>query len=120
MGYVIVEPGMTAGRVGEVDLIGKDDLQTAVGYALASQYLGMNFFYLEAGSGADYPVSDEMISAVKKNIDIPLVVGGGIRDAKTAGEKAKAGADIIVTGTTLEEEKNLKKALREIIKAIEE
>jgi len=120
MGYVIVEPGMTAGKIGEVDLIGKDDIQTAIGYALASQYLGMNFFYLEAGSGADTPVSNEMISAVKKNIDIPLVVGGGIRDAKTAGEKARAGADIIVTGTKLEEEKNLKKALREIIKAIEE
>jgi len=120
MGYVIVEPGMTAGKVGEVDLIGKDDIQTAVGYALAAQYLGMKFFYLEAGSGAPTPISNEMIAAVKKNIDIPLVVGGGIRTAKTAGEKAKAGADIIVTGTTLEEETDLKKALTKIIKAIEE
>lgn len=120
MGYVIVEPGMTAAKVGEVDLIKKDDVQSAVGYALASQYLGMNFIYLEAGSGAIYPVSNEMISQVKKNIDIPLIVGGGIKDAKTAREKVKAGADIIVTGTTLEEEKNLDKTLREIIKAIEE
>lgn len=120
MGYVIVEPGMTAGKVGEVDLVKKDDIETAVGYALAAQYLGMNFFYLEAGSGAPAPVSNEMISAVKKNIKIPLVIGGGIRDAKTAAEKAKAGADIVVTGTKLEEEKNLKKALSDIIKAIEE
>ena len=49
-----------------------------------------------------------------------LVVGGGIRTAKVAGEKAKAGADIIVTGTKLEQEKNVEKALKAIIKAIEE
>jgi phosphoglycerol geranylgeranyltransferase len=120
MGYVIVEPGMTAGRVGEVDLVKKDDIDIAVGYALASQYLGMDFFYLEAGSGAHTPVPDKMISSVKKSIDIPLIVGGGIRDSNTAGKKAKAGADIVVTGTKLEEEKNLKQTLNDIIKSIEE
>jgi len=120
MGYVIVEPGMTAGRVGEVDLIKRDDIQTAVGYGLAAQYLGMKMFYLEAGSGAPEPVSNEMISAVKKVIDIPLIVGGGIRSPKTAAEKAKAGADIIVTGTKLEQEKNVEKTLADLIKAIEE
>jgi phosphoglycerol geranylgeranyltransferase len=120
MGYVIVEPGMTAGRMGEVDLIKKDDVNTAVGYALAAQYLGMDFFYLEAGSGAPNPVSNEMVSAVKKNIDIPLIIGGGIKDAETAKEKVKAGADIVVTGTTLEKVKDLKKVLVKIIKSIEE
>ena len=120
MGYVIVEPGMTAGKVGEVDLIKKDDVEAAVGYALAAQYLGMDFFYLDAGSGSPDPVPNEMIKAVKKNINIPLVVGGGIRDAKTAGKTAKAGADVVVTGTKLEEEKNLKKVLSDIIKSIEE
>jgi len=120
MGYVIVEPGMTAGRKGEVDLIKKDDIDTAVGYALAAQYLGMHFFYLEAGSGAPTPVPSKMITAVKKNIDIPLIVGGGIKDAETAKKKVKAGADIVVTGTTLEKVKNLKKALVKIIKSIEE
>ena len=120
MGYVIVEPGMTAGRVGEVDLIGKDDIQTAVGYALSAQYLGMNMFYLEAGSGAPEPVSDEMIAAVKKAIDIPLIVGGGIRSPKVAMQKTKAGADIVVTGTKLEEEKNVHKTLADLIDAIEE
>ena len=119
MGYVIVEPGMTVGRKGEADLIKKDDIESAVGYALAAQYLGMRFFYLEAGSGATYPVSNEMISSVKKNINIPLLVGGGIRDADTAKEKAKAGADIIITGTALEKEKDLKQTLSSIIHAIE-
>jgi len=120
MGYVIVEPGMTAGRVGQVDLVKRNDIETAVGYALSAQYLGMDFFYLEAGSGAPEPVSNEMIAAVKKSIDIPLIVGGGIRNPKTAAEKAKAGADIVVTGTKLEEEKNVKKTLVDIIKAIED
>ena len=120
MGYVIVEPGMTAGRKGEVDLINRNDIDTAIGYALASQYLGMNFFYLEAGSGAPKPVTSDMVSSVKKSINIPLIVGGGIRDPKTAKEISRAGADIVVTGTKLEEEKNVKKALIDIIKAIEE
>jgi phosphoglycerol geranylgeranyltransferase len=120
MGYLIVEPGMTAGKMGQVDLVKRDDIQTAVGYALATQYFGMKFFYLEAGSGAPEPVTNEMITAVKKNTNVPLVVGGGIRSAKTAYEKAFAGADIIVTGTTFEKDKNIEKTLREIIKALEE
>ena len=120
MGYVIVEPGMTAGKVGDADLIKKDDLETAVGYALAAEYLGMKLLYFEAGSGANYPVSDEMITTVKENTNIPLIVGGGIRTVDAAKEKVQAGADIIITGTTLEKEKNLKKTLTEIIKAIEE
>ena len=111
---------MTAGKVGEVDLIKKDDLETAVNYALAAQYLGMDFFYLEAGSGAPEPVSDEMITAVKKSIDIPLIVGGGITDAEIAKQKVKAGADIVVTGTKLEQEKNLLKVLGNIINAIKD
>jgi len=120
MGYLIVEPGMTAGKMGQVDLVSRDDIQTTIGYALATQYFGMRFFYLEAGSGAPEPVTNEMIAAVKKNINIPLIVGGGIRSAETAYEKAHAGADIIVTGTTFEKDKNVEKTLREIIKAIEE
>ncbi|MBN1280911.1 MAG: geranylgeranylglyceryl/heptaprenylglyceryl phosphate synthase [Candidatus Thermoplasmatota archaeon] len=119
MGYVIVEPGMTAGRVGEADLIQRNDVQTAVGYALASQYLGMNFFYIEAGSGAPTPVPDEMIQAVKKNTSIPLLIGGGIRDAQTARQKAHAGADIIITGTAIEKDKQFKTTLSAIIEAIE-
>lgn len=117
MGYLIVEPGMTAGKMGQVDLVKRDDIETAVGYGIASEFLGMKFFYLEAGSGATKPVSDDMIKAVKKNTNIPLIVGGGIRDAKTVRKKALAGADIIVTGTALEEEKDLEASLRAIIEA---
>ena len=118
MGYVIIEPGMTVGRMGDVDLINRDDIETAVGYALSAQYLGMQFFYLEAGSGAPDPIPDDMIKKVKENIDIPLLVGGGIRDVKTARQKAKAGADIIVTGTAIEKEKDVEGALTKIVKEL--
>ena len=119
MGYVIVEPGMTAGRIGEADLIKRNDFDTAVGYALATEFLGMRFFYLEAGSGAPTPIPNEMIQAVKQHMSIPLLVGGGIRDPQTAREKTRAGADIIITGTALEKEKNLKKTITAIIEAIQ-
>jgi phosphoglycerol geranylgeranyltransferase len=119
MGYVIVEPGMTAGRVGDAELVKRKDLDTAVGYALAAEYLGMRFFYLEAGSGAPAPIPNDMIQAVKKNTTIPLIVGGGIREPHIAQEKVRAGADIIITGTALEKEKNLKKTIAAIIAAIQ-
>ena len=120
MGYVIVEPGMTAGRIGEADLIKRDDSQTAVGYALAAEYLGMKFFYIEAGSGAPTPVPNEMIQAVKSNTSIPILVGGGIRDPKAAKEKARAGADIIITGTAIEKDKHFRTTLIDIIASLEE
>jgi phosphoglycerol geranylgeranyltransferase len=119
MGYVIIEPGMTAGRIGEADLIKRNDLQTAVGYALATEYLGMDFFYIEAGSGAPDPVPNEMIQAVKKNTSIPLLIGGGIRDPDTAKEKARAGANIIITGTAIEKDAHFKTTLARIIQALE-
>lgn len=115
LGYIVVEPGMEVGKVGEANLIGRDDCDRAIRYALAAQYLGMSFVYLEAGSGANEAVPDEMIRSVKKHIDIPLIVGGGIKEGRTAIEKAKAGADIIVTGSILEKDKN---SIFEIVNSI--
>ncbi|MFH0832446.1 MAG: geranylgeranylglyceryl/heptaprenylglyceryl phosphate synthase [Candidatus Aenigmatarchaeota archaeon] len=115
MAYLIVEPGMKVGEVGKADLIKRKDINRAVSYALAAQYLGMALVYLEAGSGANRPVPPEMIRAVKKNIDIPLIVGGGIRSAKQAKECVRAGADIINTGTITEENFS---AIREIISVV--
>jgi phosphoglycerol geranylgeranyltransferase len=71
----------------------------AAAHALAAQYMGMKLVYLEAGSGAPLSVPPEMITSVKKWVDIPVIVGGGIRDTATVLEKLNAGADIIVTGT---------------------
>lgn len=103
MAYIIVEPGMKAGQVGEAELIKRGDIKKAADYSLAAEYLGMDLVYLEAGSGADHPVPVEMVKAVRNNIEIPIIVGGGIRNPKQALERAKAGADIIDTGTITEE-----------------
>ena len=103
MGYIIVEPGMKVGEVGQADLIPRDDITKAMGYALGCEYMGMNLVYLEAGSGADQPVPPEMIGAVKKILSVPLIIGGGIKSPETAAAARMAGADIIVTGTLIEQ-----------------
>ena len=103
MAYIVVEPGMTVGRVSEAKLIPRDDVESAAGFAIAAQLLGMQLVYLEAGSGADRPVPPEMIETVKMNIDVPLIVGGGIRTPEAAAAAREAGADIIVTGTFVEQ-----------------
>jgi phosphoglycerol geranylgeranyltransferase len=102
MAYIVCEPGMKVGEVGQADLVGRDDINMAVGYALGCEMMGMEFVYLEAGSGADEPISPEMIKAVKDAISVPLIVGGGISSPEAAVTAKLAGADIIVTGTFVE------------------
>ena len=118
MGYLIVEPGMTVGRVGHAKLIRRDEADIAVAYALAAQYMGMHLVYLESGSGAPEPVPVEMVKRVKNEISVPLVVGGGIRTAEKAHAIAQAGADIIVTGTIVEMVSNIENELKKIVSSI--
>jgi phosphoglycerol geranylgeranyltransferase len=122
MGYLIVYPGGTAGFVGDARLLPRDKPEIALGYSLAAQYIGFQFVYLEAGSGAENAVPTPMIKLVSHNIDIPLAVGGGINTPKQAAAAAGAGADIIVQGTVIErtilDDKG--KQLSETIKAIRE
>ena len=118
MGYLVFEPGMTVGKVGKVDLIGREDSDQALSYALAAQFFGMKLIYFEAGSGASSYVSPALVSAVRPNIDIPLLVGGGIRNAESAREIASSGADVIVTGTIAEKSDDVYGTLKPIIEAI--
>ena len=104
LGYLVIAPGMRVGEVGEADVVARDDLQSAEGYALAAEFLGMQFVYLEAGSGAPSPVPPEMIRAVRSVLSIPLIVGGGIRSRRDAEPLLDAGAQALVTGTVTEEE----------------
>lgn len=117
MGYLIVEPGMKVGEVGEADVIKRDDLRSAVAYGLAAQFLGMDVVYYEAGSGAPEPIPEEMVAAIKSNVKIPLIVGGGIREPEQAARLRKSGADVIVTGTVCENGA-FEPRLSRIIKAI--
>src|SRR6266566_1669300 len=117
MAYLVVEPGMRAGEIGDAELISRKNPIVAVQYALAAQMLGMKLVYLEAGSGAPEPVPDPVIRAVRDAIDIPVLVGGGIRTPKAAQAVTRAGADIVVTGTIVEVARE-GEALRRIIEAV--
>ena len=90
--------------VGRANRIPYSKPELAAAYALAAQYLGMRFVYLEAGSGAENPVETSMVEKVSSDLDIPVIVGGGIRTPDQARALAKAGASAIVTGTLLEQQ----------------
>lgn len=105
LGYVLVEPGMTVGEVSEADLLPRTEAgaREARAYALTAQYFGMDLVYLEAGSGAGEPVPAGHVAAAADAVDIPVVVGGGIRTAEAARERVEAGARVVVTGTLVED-----------------
>jgi phosphoglycerol geranylgeranyltransferase len=117
LGYIIVGEGGTAGVVGKAIPVPYNKPELAAAHALAGQYLGMHFVYLEAGSGAKKPVPSEMIRAVKHYIDVPLIIGGGIKSRRQALVAASAGADIIVTGNIVENTA-VRSKVSEIIKGI--
>ena len=117
MGYIIVGEGGAASVIGRATPIPYDKPEIAVAHALAGQYLGMRFIYLEAGSGAKQPVTPLMIQAVRKAIDIRLIVGGGIRKGEQAQKAVKAGAEIIVTGNVVETS-DVRKAISDIVDGI--
>ena len=119
MGYIIVGEGGTAGIVGKAITVPYNKPEIAAVHALAGQYLGMHFIYLEGGSGASNPVPPEMISASKQLITVPLIVGGGIKTKEQALAAATAGADVIVTGN-LTESGDANERISQIIAAIKD
>lgn len=118
LAYLLIEPGGAVGKVGKAELINREDSETAVAYSLASQYFGMESIYLEAGSGAEKPVPSGLIKAVRRAVDSILIVGGGIRTPGSAAKRVKAGADIIVTGTLVEEIGNSFEKVENLITAM--
>jgi phosphoglycerol geranylgeranyltransferase len=104
LGYVIVEPGMTVGRVSDAEVLPrtKEGAEMAAAYALAAEFFGMRFVYLEAGSGASEPIPASHVRAVKEATTIPVIAGGGIRSGAQARALLDGGADILVTGTIAE------------------
>ena len=101
-GYVLVGRGQ---RTAVETVSGTDalsDTETIVRTAIAGELLGQRLIYLEAGSGAQSPVSDGIIAAVRDNVATPLIVGGGIRSTGMIDKALVAGADLIVVGNHLE------------------
>jgi len=116
--YLVIGDGTSAWFVGSARGIPFEKPKIAAAYALAAQFLGMRFVYLEAGSGAKSSVTPEMVKTVRKAFNGFLIVGGGIKDIKTATNLVKAGANALVIGTFLEKGGSIKK-LAEIAKAIQ-
>ena len=120
LGYIVIDRGQKVGEVGKVEITEEMDIEKITGYALAAQLFGMRAVYLEKGSGADKPIAKDTISEVKKAIDVPLIIGGGVRTPEQAREISEAGADYIVTGTLMEETpiEELCRTLRKLIEAL--
>ncbi|KJD35336.1 geranylgeranylglyceryl phosphate synthase [Tamlana sedimentorum] len=105
-GYILIESGKETAvqRVTNTQPISQNSINQITNTAKAAELLGMQLVYLEAGSGAKYPVSQEIIKTVKANLNIPLIVGGGIRSKNELESAYLAGADLVVIGTAFEED----------------
>ncbi len=116
-GYMLVESGKltTVAYISNTLPIPRDKDEIASCTAIAGELLGLKLIYMDAGSGAEVPISTSMIKEVKTNISIPLIVGGGITSPEKAAENCKAGADMIVVGNVLEKDPSL---MSEMSKAI--
>jgi putative glycerol-1-phosphate prenyltransferase len=94
----------TVSYVSQTVPIPHDKPPIAAATALAGSLLGLRTIYMDTGSGAKRTVSPEMIAAVREQVDLPIIIGGGIRDAETARPLCDAGADVLVMGTAFEED----------------
>jgi geranylgeranylglyceryl phosphate synthase family protein len=104
VGYILIDPGSytSVEFVSQTRPIPRTKPEIAAAHALAGQYMGMKMIYLEAGSGGKMHVPPEMVREVRKTIDLPLIVGGGIKTEATARKMIAAGADYIVIGSIIE------------------
>ncbi|MBQ7533029.1 MAG: geranylgeranylglyceryl/heptaprenylglyceryl phosphate synthase [Bacteroidales bacterium] len=119
-GYMLIDSGKatSVSYMSDTTPIPHDKDDIAMCTAIAGEMLGLKLIYLEAGSGALIPVSTNMISKVKKMIQIPLIVGGGIKTPEMAAEAVRAGADVIVIGTAFEKEPELLKRFADAIHGV--
>lgn len=105
-GYMVIDGGAptTVSYISNAAPLPADKTDIAVCTALAGEMLGMKLIYMDAGSGARRPVSEDMIRQVSENISIPLIVGGGVTDPERAYLHARSGADIVVVGNAIEKD----------------
>lgn len=108
-GYMLIDSGKptTVSYMSNSIPIPSDKNDIAMCTAMAGEMLGMKLVFMDAGSGALSPVPHEMIDQVSKSIQVPLVIGGGIKTPEMAAAAAKAGADVVVIGNTLEKSPEL-------------
>jgi phosphoglycerol geranylgeranyltransferase len=108
-GYMLIESGKPTAAlyISNSHPIPADKDDIAICTAMAGEMLGLKMIFMDAGSGAILTVSEKMIARVKKNISVPLIVGGGIRTPEKAHDLCHAGADIVVVGNAIEEHMGL-------------
>lgn len=118
-GYMVIDGGAptTVSYISNANPIPADKNEIAVCTAMAGEMLGLKLLYMDAGSGAKTAIKEQMIHAVSAQISIPLIVGGGIRDAEKAYNNCKAGADLIVVGNAIEKDQRLIKEISDAIHA---
>lgn len=108
-GYMLIDGGIptTVSYISNTQPIPNNKVDIAMATAMAGEMLGHKLIYMDAGSGAKVPISTNMINAVAGAIDIPLIIGGGIKDPQKAFDNVSAGADIIVVGDAIEKDPSL-------------
>jgi putative glycerol-1-phosphate prenyltransferase len=108
-GYLLIDADnrTTVSYMSNTVPIPADKYSVAVCTAMAGEMLGLKLIYMDAGSGAKYPISPRMIASVRKSIDVPLIIGGGINSVDKALNSLKAGADMLVVGNGIEENPSL-------------
>ncbi|MFL2573781.1 MAG: geranylgeranylglyceryl/heptaprenylglyceryl phosphate synthase [Flavobacteriales bacterium] len=116
-GYMLIDSGKptTASYMSNTLPIPRNKNGIATSTAIAGEYLGMKLIYMDGGSGAEKPIEIDMIKQVSNQINIPLIVGGGICNAQKAIDNCNAGADLIVVGNAIEKNDDL---ILEISKAV--
>ena len=113
-GYLLIESGKVTAveEVTKTKPLLRNNLQIIIDTAKAGELLGMKLMYLEAGSGAKEPLTQEIISSVKNEIKVPLIVGGGIRNKYELENAYNSGADLVVIGTAFEDDESFFEELK--------
>ena len=116
-GYMLIDSGKptTVSYMSNTTPIPYEKNAVAACTAMAGEMLGLKLIFMDGGSGAENPVSESMIEAVRKSVDCPIIIGGGISSGEKATANCKSGADIIVVGNAIEKDENL---IKEIANAI--
>jgi putative glycerol-1-phosphate prenyltransferase len=119
-GYMVVDGGAptTVSYISNASPLPADKNEIAMCTAIAGEMLGMKVIYMDAGSGAKRAISEHMIQSVAQQIEVPLIVGGGITDPEKAYRNCKAGADVIVIGNAIEKDANLIKEMAAAIHSV--
>jgi phosphoglycerol geranylgeranyltransferase len=119
-GYIVIDGGAptTVSYISNAAPVPADKNEIAMCTAMAGEMLGMKLIYMDAGSGAKRPITESMIESVAKNIEVPLIIGGGIIEPEKAYRNCKAGADLIVVGNAIEKDSSLIKEMATAIHSI--